>query len=1231
MAKAVSRPPYINFQKILQGVLMKRKFFLRNISTILILILGCAGIANAQSDQARIIGTVSDVNGAVIPGATVTVTSEKTGEARTVTANNDGSFRIVALKPSLYTITVSSSNFETVTKKNMELLVGQELNLDLALPTKGVAVNVDVVGNEDAVINTASASMSVNVNPREIQGLPVNSRQLSQLELQAPGAQNTGTGTFADIRFSGRANQQNVIRYDGVEGTAIIDASPGNLNGEVPSPFRLQSSLENVQEFRVESNNFPAELGTGTGGQVSVVTKSGGNRFHGSVFEFLRRDSLDARNYFDNITAGIPKSKLQLDQFGGSIGGPIIKNKLFFFASYEQYRGRFGLTFVEAAPSLSLAQPGAVIPGSVTPQNPNGTPVNAAIQPFISGFRSPNAVIVPNGSAAPGFDILQLQAAEATDEKSYAVRIDYKPTDYNSFYLRFFRDQGNDVAPEGVSGRVVTIQAVPQNGVFGWQSIVKPDGSLINEFKIGYNGARTRINGTAPVVNGLDFTNLSLNISGSVANTGIAGQGTSSGISIPGGLVRANSATNGRGQPYTPYSIGFIDSLAWTRGNHNVKFGGEVRLIRMYTDRLGGTTYTFSNLAAFLGNSPASVQYLGDVSAPSPFNNGFTGQRLAQQEYYIGYGQDEWKIRPGLTLSYGLRYEYYAPLREKNNAQVLFDITNGTIRPSDEPAFKSAKTNFGPRVALTWSPDQTGDGFFGGGRTVFRGGFGVYYGPGQTEDQIQAIESDRISSTISSSTTFNGQQLLAFPAPISAIVANFNANPLNRQYQPRAYSPNYKLPERIFQYTFSWQQRLPYNVVSTIAYVGSQGRNLFLRSVANKILPGSASVLNTATAFPTGVGVINRVNALGQVTGVTTIREFDIVNNAAACGVAATNPVCKPFAEVDYKTSGGDDRYNALQVSLVRSFSTGLTMNMQYTFAKSEGLTAGSNEARTSGQLDNFEADRGRNNFDVRHTFNLSGLYELPIGKGRGLDFGRTGNFFLGGWQVGGIINARSGVPVEVLVVRPDTVAVCQQAGGCSWTNASGQQVSVAQGFTATLGSNPSTGVPLPTGFGVVVNTPGGGNSRNIRRPNLIAGVDPYLNNDRNFINPAAFAIPTAGTFGDFPRNELSGPTFKQIDIVLAKRFPISETMNFEFRTEIFNIFNSANFANPSTTLSNALPTLSIPTGGTAYNLASGLQPGQAFTQSAAGSTFGLLRSTVGRTVGLGTNRQIQFAFKFNF
>ncbi len=842
------------------------------------------------------------------------------------------------------------------------------------------------------------------------------------------------------------------------------------------------------------------------------------------------------------------------------------------------------------------------------------TPVNPLIQPYIAAFRSANAVVVPGGTAVSGFDIVQLQDNQKTDEKAYALRLDYQINTLNKLYFRYFRDEGTDIAPEGVSGRVVGIEAIPQNAVIGYQSILNGHGSLINEFKVGYNGARTRINGSAPTVGGLDFTNLTLNISGSVANTGIAGQGTSSGISIPGGLVRANSATNGRGQPYTPYSIGFIDSLSWIKGNHNFKFGGEVRLVRLYTDRQGGTTYTFSNLTAFLSNTPSSVQYLGDVSAPSPFTSGPGGTRLAKQQYYIGYAQDEWKVRPGLTLSYGLRYEYYSPLLEANNQMILFNIETGVLRPPTEKPYLTSKANFGPRVALTWSPDQSGTGFFGGGKTVFRGGFGIYYGPGQTEDQIQPIESDRISSTITSGS------LLAFPANIPGIISNFSSNPNNRSYQPRAYANDYKVPERVYQYTFSWQQQLPYNVTSTVAYVGSQGRNLFLRSVANQILPGQTSIVN-GTNIPTGVGVVNRTDPMtGQVIGVNTVRQFSIVSGTS---------VQNPYAEVDYKTSGGDDSYNALQVSLQRSFNSGLTMNAQYTFGKSAGTSAGSNEARTSAALDNFEADRGRNNFDIRHTFNLSALYELPFGKGRRFDFGSTGNALLGGWEIGGIVNARSGVPVEVLVVRPDVVVQCQLAAGCP----NGAGGFFANGFTAQLPSFNGSFPALPVGFIAVVNTPGGGASRNVRRPDLIAGANPYLNNDRNFINPAAFSIPNPGEFGNLPRNAFSGPSFKQFDMIFAKRFRFTERMNFEFRTEIFNIFNQANFANPSTTLGNALPALSFNSGTGAYSASTSntLQPGQSFTQGAAGSTFGLLRATVGRTVGLGSNRQIQFGFRFNF
>jgi hypothetical protein len=1177
----------------------------RRLPQLLLLVLMLATVslfqlpAQAQQDQGRIGGVVTDANGAVVPGASIVIKSERTGDERTATSSESGAYAVSGLKASIYTVTASTNNL-TVRVTNVQLLVGQELNLGLTLQATGVEAKVDIVAAADTGIDTGSAAMGVNVNPREVEALPLNGRQLSQLYLQAPGSVNSGSGTFGDIRFSGRAVQQNVIRYDGIEGSAIIDASPGNLNGEVPSPFRLQSSLENVQEFRVDSNNFPAEFGTGTGGQVSVVTKSGSNAFHGSLFEYIRNDALDAANFFDNIIG--QKAPLRLNQFGGSVGGPIVKDKAFFFFSYEGYRLRAGVNSIEAVPGSASRLCAGIGTGSIN--------CNATSVALLPAFRAPNAAIISTGSGINLFDVAQLQANSSVNENSAAFRLDYKLNNKHSAYFRFFRDQGTNDQPEGVTGRRVAIKAVPQNGVVAVQSLLTP--TLLNEFKLGYNSAYTRINGQAPTIAGFDLSSAVINISGNTANFALPGQGTSAGTAVPGGLVRANSATNGRGQPYTPYTLSFVDSANWTKGDHDAKFGGEVRLIRSYTDRLGGTTYTYSNLNSFLTNTAQSVQFLGDVSAPSPFNNGATGQRYAKQEYYIAYAEDEWKLRPNLTLNYGLRYEYYTPLREDRNLQVLFDIRNGTLRPPTEAAFQSSKTNFGPRISMTWSPSPNGTGFFGGGRTVLRGGFGIFYGPGQTEDQIQPIESDRISSTFTSN-PINNQLPLSFPLDSSAAIAFFN-NPANvntRSYQPRAYAAEYQIPEKVYQYTVSLQQELFSGTVLTAAYVGSQGRNLFLRSIANKILPGQTTILNNTT-LPSGVGVVNLADpSSGRITAVRTVREFSVISG---------NNALNPFAEVDYKTSGGDDSYNAFQMTLARRITTGLTLNSQYTFSRSVGNTAGSNEARTSAIPDDFEVDRGYNNFDVRHTFNVSALYKLPFGKGTSHDFGSFGNALLGDWEVGGIVNARSGLPIEVGITRPDVVMQCA-AATCPVT-INNVATTVPNGFVAQLASG-----TLPVGFVGVINTPGGGASRNIRRPNLVPGVSPYLNNDRNLINPAAFSIPRPGTFGDLPRNALRGPNFRQFDVVFNKRFPITESTNIEFRTEVFNIFNFANFAVPSTALNNALPTVS-----TAGVLSSGgLQPGSGFSQSQAGGTFGLLRQTVERTVGLGTSRQIQFALRLNF
>nr|MDQ2899833.1 hypothetical protein [Acidobacteriota bacterium] len=385
----------------------------------------------------------------------------------------------------------------------------------------------------------------------------------------------------------------------------------------------------------------------------------------------------------------------------------------------------------------------------------------------------------------------------------------------------------------------------------------------------------------------------------------------------------------------------------------------------------------------------------------------------------------------------------------------------------------------------------------------------------------------------------------------------------------------YTIPDRILSYSFSVQQELPKGAVLTVAYVGSQGRNLFLRSITNKIIGVDANPI-------TGVGI--------------PVREFG-----------------NRFAEIDYKTSGGTDHYDALQTTLNRRFNSGLSFGAQYTWGHSIGNSDGSNEANTAGNPYNFGADRGNNNFDIRQSFNLTSLYELPFGRGKrfGSNVSQVENFLLGGWQLGGVVNARSGVPMDVLIVRPDIAYVDKRDGRV--------YASPVLDTNGTIYTTP------------IINTPGGGSSRNVRRPNIVAGVSPYLNRDRSVVNPAVFSVPAPGSFGNSSRNSLAGPNLAQLDLTLSKRFFVAERTNLEFRAEIYNILNHTNFANPA----NLRLAQGLPSGGTIAGgvipVGSGLQPGQPFASDSAGANFGVLTSTVSNQIGIGTNRQLQLSLGLNF
>lgn len=1094
----------------------------------------------AQSDTGRLTGTITDVTNSALSSADVTITNEKNGQIRKVTVNSLGVYVATQLGPATYSVTAHAPGMSNAEFTGVILQVGQERTLNITMQVSSMSTEIQVSGGDLASLETSSAAMSGNVSAREVANLPINGRQISQLYSMTPGAVNFGAGTFDDFRFNGRSYEENAIRYDGIEGGGIISNNPSDFNGEIPGPFRLQASLENVQEFRVESNNYPAEFGTGTGGQISIITKSGGNALHGGLFEYFRNDALDARNFFDGANPSI----LRLNQFGGSVGGPILKNKLFFFAGMEVLKQRTTSPFIESTPSAAVRALPDCAPG--TGQQTVPTCVNPAIRPLLRAF--------PFGQSAstnPLFDIVNVQEPGSVDEYSGNIRFDYVINDKNRFYARYNRDQGYGTSTANSTGSSINYVAVPQNAVVALNQVITP--SVLNEAKVGLNAPKTRVFANAPSVPGLDLSGVTVSLSGVVSLGGTGGQQGSVGIASPTGQLKLSSALNGRAAPYTNYSLSFIDNLTWIRGNHNFKFGVEIRPEHLKTAFFGGTTYSFANIQAFLADAPSQVAFNGDTAGLSPFT-GKSGFSKMNQTFYIGYFQDEWKIRPNVTINYGLRYEYYSPLHEENDKVLWFNVPTGTLIPNYKKDWYQMKTtNFGPRLGLSWSPTALNN------KTVLRIGSGYYYGPGLTEGQTQPASNDRINRTITSGA------LLTYPVSSQTILANYDVNDPNLQFQPRAYLPDYKIPEKVLQYSASVQQQLPSNAVLTVAYVGSQGRNLFVRGITNRI---------------TGV-VMNPVTGVGSA-----VREFSVVN-----GTTVTNR----FAEIDTKTSGGNDNFNALQILLNRRFSRGLTIGSQYQWSHSIGNSNGSKDARTSSNNYIFTSEHGDNISDVRQSFNFSALYELPFGA-RSSALMKS---LVGGWQLGSLFNTRTGLPVDVEIVRPDIVYSNNSTGA------------ITAGPVVTGGTIMTT---------PVVNVPGGGASRNVRRPDLIAGVNPYYQNKGVFfINPAAFAVPQPGTFGNLGRDALRGPSNYQLDFTLSKKFAITESKNLEFRAECYNITNSPVFLAPG----NGTPRLNDATGT--------VQPGQAYTQSAAGGTFGAVTSTVSNQVGSGTNRQFQLALRLNF
>ena len=1031
--------------------------------------------ASAQQTESRIYGTITDPNGGSLPGVAVTVTSAATGAPRTAVSDEHGRYSVTNLAPGTYHVAVELNGFAP-TRRHITLGVGDAKPVDVKLPLAGVAEAITVTG-EATTLDIDSARIGVNVSPAEIEQLPVNGRNFANLMTLATGATTDGNGGWASVRFNGKSNQQNYLNYDGVDGTYVWDASPGYLNA-TGSQFRLQTSMESIAEFRVNSGLAPAESGLGAGGNITVISKSGSNRLAGSVFEYFRNDAMDSKSKYDG-----QKQELEFNQFGGSIGGPIVTNRTFFFASYEGLKQKTGLSFTEAVPSdeaIRRIQAGEPV-GSGAGQSAART---QAVAPLLAGF--------PRGTVATANPMLALATLNTqADQREHTVafRGDHRFSNSQSLYGRLLYSDGEvDTPDRTVTPRRVLATQQPMNFVLNHQVIVGT--SVINELKLGVN--RPRYDALAFGPSGYDPAQVSL--SGTVTSQSIDARGTT-GIARSGLLVRATSNASTNGQAYDPRSISLSDALTVNRGAHTFKIGGEYRNIASQFQFLGSTEITYAGINEFIDNRPTQVAVALDSPVFTPV-----------QFYAIGFAQDTWRVTSRLTLELGLRYDFYSVVKEKDGKAKPFFIEDNDFGTDPNAFYNPDTNNFAPRLSAVYQLTE---------KTALRAGYGHFYGPGQFEDRIQPIENFIERRRVQSTDVPGGA--LAYPVD-PAIYRNL--------LSVRGYTHN-RPDEYNVQYGASISQELPGAINLTAGYTGSKGKDMFLRGVANTF------------------------------DNATRVRP---------------NP---PVGQVDYKTSGcvdglvingnaisgcGRASYDALQISATRRFRSGLSGGLQYQYSRNEGTTQGSNEAATASNTFDFGSEFGPNSTDIPHSFNGSLVYMLPFSGP-----------WAGGWRVGGIVNARSGVPINVTINRPDTVTV----GGVTVTN-------------------------IP-----------GGNTRGTQRPDLVAGVNPYLKDGVRWLNPAAFSAPLPGTFGSLPRNYLRGPNFWQFDLNFSKDVRFNDVQGLQFRVELFNITNRLNYENPAA----SLPAGTI---------------GQAFTDAVAG-TFGYMLGPLNRTVGLGTARQTQVSVRFLF
>lgn len=1081
---------------------------------ILVALLMAGAAAEAQTFRGTILGTVTDTSGAAVAGATVTVKNADTGLTRTVVTADDGSYSAPELPIGNYNVSVEKAGFKTGTVTGIRVEVSSERRADITLQAGELAQKIEVSADSLPQVESTENTLGGIIESRVVTNLPVNGRDYQKLIFLVPGVAGSpdqitdSPGSFGIFSVNGARGRSNNFLLDGTDMNDGYRNDPAiNEAGVFGTPATILP-IEAIEELRVLSN-FEAEYGRSAGGVINVVTKSGTNTLHGSAFEFFRNSALDARNYFNK--GGTPQNPFHNNQFGGSLGGPIKKDKTFFFADYEAMREKGAEASTACVPTQK---------DIATATAKNGTPVNSVIAALLARnpWPAPNlgGSCITDGTdgQTPTSANVSLATPFSNRIDSAIVKIDHSFNEKNLLTGRYYigdSDQSFPLALVGgglVPGSNTSTPTRVQLISLSYVTTISP--TIVNEVRLGWNRFAE---GFFPQDRSFDPTSIGLNtVAPGTPNASKYNFGLPK-ISVT--AVAPVGADNGDPRQRVDTNWHFIDNVSWKRGKHDMKFGYEFRRtsVSQIFNRGFRGTLSFSDQSDPNGVLIATglQEFLAGTPTGGSQRQGNTNRNTFENSH-SGYFQDSYRWRRNVTLNLGLRYDYYGIIQEKNGNFTNFNpltVTGADFAVGKGHLYEPDYNNFAPRVSVAW--DVTGKQ-----RTVLRAGYGIFY---------DAFSQDLFMGHLPFNSGFDpGPAYSGFgPNPIST--ANAAGTPLNSAtpvYGPAsAQSDRFGVDRHLRtpymqNYNLNLQQQIGARMVVQIGYVGSNGHKLFRFRDLNQ-------------------------PSLAAIQAYNYHRSPVKTENQGGCCVPGVFTGGGTY--YNYQETSANSVYNALQTSFQINGWHGLTSTLNYTWSHSiDDASDGEDFVPNASQPDNSSApirsNRGNSNFDVRNRITWNFIYEFPNLRG-------NWSKLTDGWGVNGIVTVQAGQPFHLnynfqddyngsgeFFARPDVVGkiVYNQHDPNKFLDLS------AFAVPCTLDGNGTAAI----------------NCKSVNPANPTQNCDAIPAGCKNTMH-----------FGSLGRNSLIGPHFRQFDFSIYKKTPLSERVSMELRFEAYNLFNHPNFANP--------------------------------------------------------------------